>query len=89
MSTKLFEILVTEGKSQGHLNMSDRTVRVFVDKDMTYGKFMSEHDLFAMLSPQQQEEYLGKSDVSLKVERDVAQTILDVGSPRSTQKLRE
>lgn len=73
------KILVTENKSIGSLSNTDYSVRVFVDHDMTYGYWVSEHTLFELLSAEQQKEYLRGADASFYVDTEVANKIIEIG----------
>lgn len=75
----MLQILITEFKSHGTLSPSN-TVRVFVDRDYHYGYWVPEDVLYALLTTEQQAEYLGtRRDVTLRVSRDVAQRIINAG----------
>ena len=73
------KIQVTEHKSNGVLSAVDRAVRVFVDNDLHYGYFVPEHQLFALLSVEQQQDYLRSNTSHLDVSPEVAQKIIDMG----------
>lgn len=87
----MIRIKVTEGKSVGALPhpLHIRTVRVFVNRDYTYGVFINERTLLEMLTGEQVSEYLNSTDsVDLDVSREVAQSILNNGeSPYTKQVL--
>lgn len=74
------ELLVTEHKTTGTLHpLIRQVVRVFVDGDMDYGYFVDEVELLALLTPEQQEYYLSRPDVTLDIKPEVAQAIIDIG----------
>ena len=73
-------IHITEHKSTGTLNpLTGRTVRVFVNNDYHYGYFVDEHALFAMLSAEQQADYLAGNEAKLDVTPQTAQRIINMG----------
>lgn len=73
------EIEVTEHKSVGKIDPMNSAVRVFVNREFHYGYFVREHDLFGLLTPEQQEKYLQGKSATLDVSPDVAQKIIDMG----------
>jgi hypothetical protein len=71
------KILCTENKN---LNpVSDNLVRVFVDGDYNYGYWVDEAQLFDMLTPDQKNDYVQKSQIELDVANEVAQKIIEIG----------
>lgn len=74
------KIEVTENKSRGALAPWDSLVRVFVDRDFSYGYFVRERRLFGLLTEAQQGVYLQGDSVSLDVSVEVAQQIVDMGA---------
>lgn len=81
-------LVATEGKSTGQLNPFNHSVRVFVNNDYSYGYFVNEHQLFDLLSPAQQAQYLQEGTAHLEVEPAVAQQIIDMGQTIYTTKPR-
>lgn len=79
MSSKI-EILVTENKSISKLNPANNAVRVFVDHDLDYGYWISEHSLFEMLDESQKGEYLKGSDAKIDVDVETARKIIEEGA---------
>lgn len=81
---------ITEHKSTGSLRPVhiDNCVRVFVDRNYHYGYFINEHELFSILTEQQQTEYLAADlDVQFDVSENQAQTIINQGfSPYKDKK---
>lgn len=78
------DILITENKSTGKLNPVNNAVRVFIDGDMDYGYWVSEHDLFEMLTEDQRHLYLkgnhANGDVALiDVDVEVARKLIEIG----------
>lgn len=76
------KILITEHKSVGALAPASlkRSVRVFVNFDMNYGYFVSEHLVFQELSKEQQALYLAEpSSVELDLEPAAVQRLIDAG----------
>lgn len=71
-------IHVTEHKSVSRLD-SDHTVRVFVNRDYHYGYWVSEHLLFSLLTPEQQEGYLQCGEFKCEVPTEIAQRIIEDG----------
>lgn len=69
----------TEHKSVGKLPAVDTLVRVFVDNDYTYGYFVRETALMALLDEDQQKAYLVGAEARLEVSLEVAQEIIDMG----------
>lgn len=83
-----YDLQITEHKSLGQVR-ENNLVRVFVDDDVDYGLFIHEPDLFALLTPEQQENYLASTEGRFKVSKPVAQAIIDQGrTPYCKQKLR-
>lgn len=82
------KLVATEGKSMGVLSPCASCVRVFVDNDYSYGYFVDEHELFELLTPAQQAQYLAASTATLEVEPGVAQQIIDMGKTIYTNKPR-
>lgn len=80
------DLKVTEHKHTGSMPLYKNLVRVFVDKDYDYGYFVDEHDLFALLSEEQQKIYLAKSYVQFDITPEVAQQIIDMGHTPYTKK---
>lgn len=84
------QIQVTEHKSHGTLNPIPSAVRVFVDRDYTYGYFVPEDKLYALLTPKQQAQYLAEDAPTLDVSLEVAEQIIAVGyTIYAKQKLRK
>ncbi len=80
------KIQVTEQKSVGNIEPMNSLVRVFVNREFHYGYFVREHDLFGLLTPDQQETYLQGDSATLDVSAEVAQKIIDMGhTPYSKQ----
>lgn len=74
------QIHVTEHKSSGALRGISRVVRVFVDHDYHYGYWVDEHELFELLTAEQQTAYLAaENDIRLDVPAATAQRIIDIG----------
>ena len=73
------KIKITEFKSMVTLSPFGGKVRVFVDNDYHYGYFVDEPTLYAMLTEDQQKEYLQTSSVTLDVPPQIAQQIIDIG----------
>lgn len=73
------EIYVSEHKSVGTLNPVETSVRVFVDRDFDYGYFVPEHQLFELLTAEQQVVYLQGESAQLDVAPAVAQQLIDIG----------
>lgn len=73
------ELYVTEHKSVGTLNPWNTSVRVFIDNDLRYGYFVPEHEMFALLTSEQQQAYLEGNSARLDVSKEVAQALIDMG----------
>lgn len=83
-----YDLHVTEHKSLGKV-CEHVVVRVFVDDNYDYGLFIPEPDLFVLLTPEQQQNYLTSEEGRFKVSKAVAQAIIDQGrTPYSKQQLR-
>ena len=71
------KILCAENKN---LNpVSGNLVRVFVDGDYNYGYWVDEAQLFDMLTTDQKNDYVQKSQIELDVANEVAQKIIEIG----------
>lgn len=81
------ELLVTENRNACGKNRSNNTVRVFLQRDYSYGLWINENTLWELLPDEQRERYeLG--DGHLEVSFDVAAKILERGrTPFNKQKL--
>lgn len=80
------QIKVTEHKSIGALNPIEDVVRVFVDGDFHYGYFVPEHQLFGLLTAEQQQDYLRSDTANLDVPVEVAQKLIDLGQTPFTKR---
>ena len=85
----LVELLVTEHKGVEPELFFRNTVRVFVNRDYTYGLWVGERELFDMLSEDQKKEYLKPGTyLILQVEVGVAKKVVEAGvSPYSKDNL--
>lgn len=73
------QVHFTEHKSVGKLPAVDTMVRVFVDNDYTYGYFVREAAVVALLDEDQRKDYLAGVEARLEVSVEVAQEIIDMG----------
>lgn len=84
------ELLVTEYRNACGENRHRNTVRVFLQKDYTYGYWIAEDILFNLLTDEQKKQYIGKDYQSgvFDVSFDTAKDILEKGeTPYNKQKL--
>ena len=85
------ELLVTENRSPNLNRITSNTVRVFVDRDYTYGYWIAEDALLSLLTPDQVKQYFSdQSYVGGKflISVDSAKKIIDKGNtPYSKQTL--
>ena len=80
------KVEVTENKSVDSLDSLNKLVRVFLNRDYKYGYFIREHELFQMLTPEQQISYLQGTSATLEVSGEIAQQIVKRGhSPFKNQ----
>ncbi len=87
----MIELLVTENRSNKKEWFHNNVVRIFVDRDYSYGYWINEDFLFNALTPDQQKQYLEDQSYSsgqFEVSFEVAQQLIDKGNtPSNKQKL--
>lgn len=85
----MIEILVSENKSWDPVRFYGNRVRVFVNRDYSYGVWIDEDHLFDLLDVDQKRQYLADRSpqgLTYKVSREVARKIISQGhSPYTKQ----
>jgi hypothetical protein len=87
----MIELLVTENRSNDAKWFHNTVVRIFIDRDYSYGFWINEDVLYNLLTPEQQKQYLEDQSYSggqFDVTFEVAQELIDKGNtPFNKQKL--
>lgn len=88
----MIELLVSENRSFDPVRFYRNRVRVFIDRDYTYGLWVDEDLLFDLLSEAQKKQYLTDRTTQglyFGVTKETAQKIIEIGhSPYLKQRLK-
>lgn len=81
------ELYVTENKSPSLEQVNQHNVvRIFVNRDFTYGYFVSETLVLESIGKEHHDAYFADDDFRIEIYRDVANKLIEAGSTPYTKR---